>query len=185
MADRIIYGTGGHARVLAAGLNLNAPPILGYFDDRITKPFIQGLPILQYDPHSFPNAEVLIGIGNNEIRRAIAARVQHKFGIFIHPQATVAPDVIVGTGSVILAGAVVQTGAVLGAHVIVNANVTIDHDAVLGDFSSIYPNAYIGGGAKIGSGITIPACMAVGRLVNIPGVFEEDWSISMDFSSTS
>ncbi|MDQ0969226.1 sugar O-acyltransferase (sialic acid O-acetyltransferase NeuD family) [Flavobacterium sp. W4I14] len=185
MADRIIYGTGGHARVLAAGLNLNAPPILGYFDDRITQPFIHGLPVMQYNPYSFPNAEVIIGIGNNEIRRAIAARVQHSVGTFIHPQAIVAPDVIIGSGSVILAGAVIQTGAILGAHVIVNANVTIDHDAVLDDFSSIYPNAYIGGGAKIGSGVTVAACMAVGRLANFPSVFEEVWSIPMDFSSTS
>ncbi|WP_421941582.1 transferase [Pedobacter sp.] len=185
MADRIIYGTGGHARVLAAGLNLSAPPILGYFDDRITQPVLNGLPIVQYSAKSFPDAEVLIGIGNNEIRRAIAARVQHQFGIFVHPKAVVAPDVKIGPGTVILAGAVVQTGVVLGAHVIVNANVTIDHDAVLADFSSIYPNAYVGGGAKIGSGVTIAACTAVERLISIPGIFEEDWSISVDFSSSS
>ncbi|MEH7889987.1 hypothetical protein VBN83_013575 [Elizabethkingia meningoseptica] len=49
----------------------------------------------------------------------------------------------------VLANAVLQAGVQVGEHVIVNANSTIDRDAILEDFSSIYPNSYIGGGAHI------------------------------------
>lgn len=42
-----------------------------------------------------------------------------------------------------------QAGTKVGKHVIINANTTIDHDVVIEDFVSVYPNTYIGGGANI------------------------------------
>jgi len=180
MANWLIYGAGGHARVLADGLGLQGQSLLAYFDDQCDMPSIIDVPLIPYNKNFSTEAKVLIGIGNNEIRKNISEKIAHQFGTFIHPKAIIAQDVIIGEGTVVLAGAVIQTGAVIGKHVIVNANVTIDHDANIGDFCSIYPNTYIGGEAKIGNGVNITAGSIINRLEEVPAVFEEEFILELD-----
>lgn len=174
MSDWVIYGGGGHARVIGDAIKLNDDQLITYFDDNKDLLSINNIPVSSYHESIEEHAKLIIGIGNNEIRRNISKYIVHEFGIVIHPNATVATDVVIGEGSVILAGAVIQSGAIIGKHVVINANVTIDHDAVIGDFCSIYPNSYIGGGAKIGRGVVIEACNTLARLSEIPGAFELD-----------
>jgi len=180
MSDWIIYGGGGHARVIGEAIKLNNDELVAYFDDNKDLSLINGVPISSYHESIEQQAKLIIGIGNNEIRRNISKYIVHEFGTVVHPKAVVAADVVIGEGSVILAGAVIQSGAIIGKHVVINANVTVDHDAVIGDFCSIYPNSYIGGGAKIGKGVNIDACSSVGRLKEIPGAFSTDEVIELD-----
>lgn len=179
MTDWIIYGGGGHARVIGDAIRLSNHKLIAYFDDSKDVASINDIPVFPYHENIQKDAKVIIGIGNNEVRRNISQYIIHNFGIVIHPQATIANDVVIGEGSVILAGAVIQSGTTIGKHVIVNANVTIDHDVVVGDFCNIYPNSYIGGGAKIGTGVIIDACSAIVRLTNIPNTFETDEVVAL------
>lgn len=143
----VIYGTGGHARVVKDLVELNGGRVSGYFDDQSADAC--------YDTTKFAGDDLIIAIGNNHVRQKISENVHHQFGTLIHPHAIVASDVQVGEGTVILAGAVVQANAKIGRHVIVNASACIDHDAVIEDYVHISPFAYIGGGAVIRSGVLI------------------------------
>ncbi|WP_025145029.1 transferase [Pedobacter jeongneungensis] len=180
MNDWVVYGGGGHARVIGNAITLNKCRLITYFDDNKDLSSINNTPVQPYHENVEQQAKMIIGIGSNEVRRNIAKYIVHNFGIVIHPKAIVANDVIIGEGSVILAGAVIQSGAIIGKHVIVNANVTIDHDAVIEDFCCVYPNSYIGGGARVGTGAIIEACTAIPRLSTIPKVFEPEEVVALD-----
>lgn len=136
----LIYGSGGHGRVIADAVERrNARSRVFFFDDA-SQP---------YDPNFKRNRNLVIGIGNNEVRQKIAQTIAHGFAVVIHPSAQIGADVQIGEGTVVLANAVIQTGAVIGKHCIINANVVVDHDVVVEDFVSIYPGAYIGGNATV------------------------------------
>lgn len=181
MSNWVVYGGGGHARVVGDAIKLNNEELVSYFDDNNKDLLlINGVPVSSYHESVEQQSKLIIGIGNNEIRRNISKYIVHEFGVVVHPKATIADDVLIGEGSVILAGAVIQSGAIIGKHVVINANVTVDHDAVIGDFCSVYPNSYIGGGAKVGKGVTIEACSSVARLAEIPAAFENDEVITLD-----
>ncbi|MBX9449979.1 MAG: hypothetical protein KL787_09810 [Taibaiella sp.] len=150
-----IYGRGGHARVLRDLIEQKGYLFGGNFDDAD--------PELEYIFNVNDKSLLVIGIGNNQLREQISKKVQHLFGTLIHPKADVASSASIGEGTTILSGAVIQPGAKVGKHVIINANVVVDHDAVIGDFVSIYPGTYVGGAAVIKAGITIPANSVIKR----------------------
>jgi sugar O-acyltransferase (sialic acid O-acetyltransferase NeuD family) len=164
--EYLIYGAGGHARVLAdLILNLNGK-ITAFIDDHSSSTLLNNIPVKGYDAAHL-NAQIVIGIGNNKIREKIAAALLHKTAVIIHPSAIVASDAEIGEGTVILANAVIQTGARIGKHVIINANACVDHDAIVEDFVHISPNVYIGGAAVIGAGTTITAGKIIPRMTKI------------------
>lgn len=182
MSQNIIYGAGGHARVIADALKKSGKELIAYFDDADTISEIKRIPVVNYSNTSFPDANLIIGVGNNKIRKQISEYVDHKFGIIIHPGATIATDAIIGEGSVVLAGAVIQNGVIIGKHVIINANVTIDHDVIINDYSSIYPNSYLGAEAHIGAGATIEAGAVIKRFAKIDGIFPIKELTELDLS---
>jgi sugar O-acyltransferase (sialic acid O-acetyltransferase NeuD family) len=164
--EYLIYGAGGHARVLADLISKINGKIIAFIDDQPSSSLLHHIPVKKYDSLHL-EAQIVIGVGNNKIREKIARILLHKAAVIIHPSAIVASDVAIGEGTVILANAVIQTGAKIGKHVIINANACIDHDAVIGDFVHIYPNAYIGGAAFIGAGSTITAGKVISRMAKI------------------
>lgn len=134
-----------------------------FCDDSIQSDIVMNLPVVCYDPAIDVDLKMVIGIGNNEIRKRISGTIKHAFTTIIHPSAVIANDVIVEEGAIILANAVVQAGTRIGKHVIINAGVCVDHDVVVEDFVHIYPNAYIGGGAVIKALTTVEACQVIPR----------------------
>ncbi|HEY0273308.1 MAG TPA: hypothetical protein VGC22_08995, partial [Chitinophaga sp.] len=168
----LIYGTGGHARVLASLVRACGREVLAYFDDQPAKPPVNEIPVMPYDAGFQPGAWLLTGIGNNAVRRDIAGKVQHTFARLVHPRATVAGDAVIGSGTVVLAGAVVQAQVKIGEQVVINMLAAVDHDAVIGDYASIYPGAYIGGGAFVGQGAVIGPNCVVARNARVPAWME-------------
>lgn len=153
----LIYGAGGHARVLMEGLTSTYGDeiVVGFFNDGDGPTILSGVSVNRYRPDHHPQAKLLFGVGLPDIRKKLATKVSHQFGTFIHPSATVAKDVDIGEGTVVLAGAVIQTGAKIGKHVIINANVTIDHDAVAEDYVTTYPGVYVGANAIVSEGTLV------------------------------
>ena len=99
-----------------------------------------------YNPHIFPQAKMIICIGNNEIRKKISLGIMHEFATLVHPNAILADNIEIGEGTVILCKMLFyRLEQKIGKHAIINANTTIDHDVVIENFVSIYPNSYIGG----------------------------------------
>ncbi|MVX35988.1 transferase [Myroides sp. LoEW2-1] len=142
----LIYGKGGHGKVVEDTVyQLDATNTVEYFDDA-SNPYNQNYEVA---------AKLIIGIGNNEVRKRIAETVKHCFATIIHPTAYVSPTAVIGEGTVILANAVVQADAKIGKHCIINANVTVDHDAIVEDYVCTYPAAYVAGFARITEGKTL------------------------------
>ncbi len=136
----MIYGKGGHGKVVADAIHqINNTICVDYFDDASNP----------YQVSYESEAKMIIGIGNNEVRKRISTEVEHSFGIIVHPTAYVSPTAKIGEGTVVLANAVVQADAQIGKHCIINANVTIDHDAIIEDYVCTYPSAYVAGFARV------------------------------------
>lgn len=138
MTEYILYGNGGYARVVEDLIEYLGGHIVAIYDSENL-----------YQPQLFPDARVIIAIGNPETRAKVASEIKHKFGTLIHPNAYVSKRAVIGQGCVILSNATVQATANIGDHVIINSNVTVDHDAILENFITTYPGVYFGGTAHV------------------------------------
>jgi sugar O-acyltransferase (sialic acid O-acetyltransferase NeuD family) len=168
MNKRILIGGGGHAKVVLDCLNANHENIVGIFDPRMEG--LLGIPSLgDYREDIEPDAEVIIAIGDNTIRKRIAMDTKHGFANSIHPSVLLSPKVVLGIGCMIFHRAIIQSGSKIGNHVIVNTGAQIDHDCVVEDFSHVAPGSVLCGsvtvheGALIGAGSTVIPCKSIGK----------------------
>jgi acetyltransferase EpsM len=169
MQSCIIYGTGGHARTLEELAIKGGYTIAAFFDDGIPKVAAGGrIPVSRYSAEFNRDCPVVIAIGNNAVRKKIAAAVSHRYCTLADSSAIISQDVVIGEGTVVLPGAIIQAGARIGAHCIVNIGSAVDHEVIVGDFVHVGPKCYIGGGAVIGDGVSIGAGTVVMRNVHIP-----------------
>lgn len=92
-------------------------------------------------------------IGNNGAR-AKMVRLAEKFGwkpaTLIHPSVVLARNAEIGPGSYVGPAAVISFNAKIGAHVIIDMHVSVGHDAVVKDFSAVFPGARITGRCCLG-----------------------------------
>ncbi|HEV7381811.1 MAG TPA: acetyltransferase [Dyadobacter sp.] len=162
----LIYGAGGHARVLISCLTANNIPVTAIFDDDLSKDQISGYKVNGgYNPDQYQNQQIFIAIGNNALRHQIAQRVSHAFGIQAHPSALIDKSVTVGPGTVLLHGSIIQTGSQIGEQVIINTGARVDHDCRIGDYVHIAPGCTLCGGVSVGSFTVLGAGTVV-----VPGI---------------
>ena len=102
-----------------------------------------------------PEAEVVIGIGDNRTRSRLAASISLPFATIVHPFSWIAAEVNLGEGTVVFAGSVVHPGARIGRHCVLNTACSVDHDCILGDFSQVAPGAHLAGAVRVGEGAYI------------------------------
>ena len=158
----VVWGTSGHASVVADILRLQAKyEIVGFLDDvnpeRSGATFF-GAPVLggreQLKGLRERGVEhIIFGFGNCEARLALATVArEHGFGLAtaIHPRAVVAADVVVGEGTVIAAGAVVNPGVSIGENVIINTCASVDHDSLVQTGAHVCPGVRLAGGVTVG-----------------------------------
>lgn len=147
----LIYGAGGHAKVIISILRANGQEISCVYDDDVAKRAVSGLAVNAiYDVSAFPDKKMIIAIGNNRIRRKIAGLIHHPFGTIIHPTAIIDQSVKVGIGTCIMHRAVIQADSTIGNHVIINTSVSVDHDCYIGNFVHLAPGVILAGNVKIG-----------------------------------
>ncbi|MDR0802359.1 hypothetical protein [Fluviicola sp.] len=153
----VIIGAGGHAKVIAETIDLlDNLQVVGFIDDRIEKgtPVYKDIPVIGAGneiPQILEECDALvIGIGNNEVRKQLAERIKAKsFEIIIHPRAVVSKTAVIEPGTVVLAGAVISSNARVAAHCIVNSHVVIDHDSNIGTFVHLSIGTLVGSNSKI------------------------------------
>lgn len=154
----LIFGASGHTKVIVDCLISQEIPISGIFDDDLEKRRLLGIQVNGKYQHFFlPNEEIIIGIGDNKIRKLISERIRHRLGKVFHSSAIVSHSAIIDDGTVIFHGAIIQSSSRIGKNCIINTNASVDHDCELGDFVHIAPNVTICGGVCIGSGSMIGA----------------------------
>ena len=155
----VIWGAGGHAKVIA-DLTRSDPKIKleGFLDDvnpqRWGQSFYNStilgdLSSLTLDEHT----RIILGIGHNEGR----SKALHELGTrgiiplsIIAPTAYVSPSAVLGNGCVIMPHAVINADTRLGQAVIVNTGASVDHDCVIDDGAHIAPGVRIAGGCQVG-----------------------------------
>jgi sugar O-acyltransferase (sialic acid O-acetyltransferase NeuD family) len=163
----VIIGAGGHARVIADAIHAceakhRGIRLVGYLEDdrghvgrkNLGKCVLGHIRDLTVTPHD----AVVIGIGDNRIRRKLFRDLStqgEKIMTVVHPQATVARDVKMGRGTVVFAGVVINSGASIGNNVILNTGCSVDHDCAVNSHAHICPGVHLGGGVRIGEGVLV------------------------------
>jgi len=164
-----IYGASGHAKVIFDIIQAMGQEVECIFDDNPQIVELNGHII----SHSW-NGEspIIIGIGNNEIRKKIASRLNCEFATAIHPSAVVASSAKIGEGTAVMHGAIIQPDAKIGKHCIINTGASVDHECVIEDYVHISPHATLCGNVHVGEGTWIGAGATV-----IPGVTIGKWCV--------
>ena len=181
MESLIVFGAGGHGRVVADAAFLegcwtnivvtdgNASTCQGEL--------LPGFPLIQEQSARKLVAVIHIAIGNNIARQKIAAtwNSQHLVSV-VHPLAAVSRFSAIGFGCFVAAAAVVGPAANLGRCVIINHGAVVEHDVAIADFSHISENAILGGHVKVGQraligpGVVVLPSLTIGEDVTVnPG----------------
>lgn len=154
----LIYGAGGHAKVIISCVTASGDSIQAVFDDDVSKKEISKIVISgSYDPILFSDKPIIIAIGDHNIRRKIAQKISHHFGNVIHPTAIIDKSVFIDKGTVVMHGSILQADTVIGKHVIINTHVTIDHDCHIADFVHLAPGVILCGDVHVGENTFIGA----------------------------
>ena len=159
----VVYGASGHGKVVADAAMAAGWEVLGFADDdpAARKRCLLGLPVVAVGIDELISflgsrpASVVVGIGDNEARKAVFERVasaQLEIGTVVHPSAVIAPSAALGPGTVVLANVAVNADTVVGLNVILNTCASVDHDSVIEDHVHISPGAHLGGTVRVGEG---------------------------------
>lgn len=170
----LLFGAGGHAKVVLDVARAANMEICGVVDDRWTAEFWRGVPLLgkYQDLTTICSAHVeaawVVAIGNEAVRRRVVRELERlgaRFATIIHPSACLGSGVFVGAGSVVMAGSILQADVHVGQHTIINTASTVDHDSYIGDYVHISPGVHLAGNVHVEEAvhIGIGAC-------SIPGV---------------
>lgn len=157
----LVYGAGGHAKVVADVLRRNGFLIVGFIDDvspqRHGQLFCGSTVLGEPDCASAEFAAgtnlAFIAFGENNARlnkAREAMRIGFQFPAAVHPSAFVSNDAVLGDGTVVCPHASVGPATNVGRHVIVNTGASIDHDCSVADGVHVGPGAVIAGYATLG-----------------------------------
>jgi len=166
----VVYGAGGHGRVVADAARAADLEVMGFLDDGIAA----GSQVLGWRVlgnvdwlRGRHGISVALGIGANDVRKQVAETLQRAgaaLGTVVHPTAVVSPYAHLAPGVVVFALAVVNVGARVGRGAIVNTGSILEHDVDIGDFAHVASNAALGGMARVGA----DAMLGTGAVV-LPG----------------
>ncbi len=163
----IIIGASGHGKVVADIAKRNGYDDIVFLDDDESVKECAGFPVVGRTDEA-PEGEVFVAIGSASARkRLMQAYGDRENPVLIHPNATVADDVILGDGTVVMAGAVINPGTSIGRGVIVNTSSSVDHDCTIGDFVHVAVGAHLCGTVHVGDNTWIGAGSVVSNNISV------------------
>lgn len=160
----VLWGSAGHAKVLANIVALHGGRVVATFDVNPNAVALPGVPLYigeqgfarwadSAEPVDQIRGFVAIGGSRGHDRISIQAMFARR-GLSVeaiaHPDASIDESARLGAGTQLLAQAVVAAGAVLGVACIVNHKASVDHECILGDGVHIAPGATLCGLVKVG-----------------------------------
>ncbi|MCA8961667.1 MAG: acetyltransferase [Planctomycetes bacterium] len=172
MRPLLIYGSGGHAKVIWDIATLQPDvEVEQVVDDAPTRRGRSFRGTIIEGPEQIDAARTpfgVVAIGNNAVRERLAARLSQR-GVALlslaHPRSVVARDVVLGEGTVVMAGAILNPSCRVGPLAIINTGATVDHDASIGTSVHIAPGVHVAGDVTIGDRVLV----GIGAVV-LPGV---------------
>lgn len=175
ISDAVIFGAGGHAKVIADIFSSSKKTKVIYFvDDQKQGQKLGEIPIISerdfFDKKVCLNG--VLGIGDNSIREKVALKIKNiipefNFMTAIHHTSYIASDVEVSEGSVVMANSTINPSTKIGAHCIINTNASVDHDCIIHDFASIAPNCCLGGNCTVGRSSAVSISATLIHKINI------------------
>jgi len=158
----IIFGSGGHAKVVLELLEELNYDIIGFIDS-YEKPGIEkyGYKVLGDESllslclQKFNTTNVVIAVGDNNHRRDIFQKLYKlnadlTYPVIISPNSVISKRICIEQGSVIMDGVIVHAGCAIKQFAVINTAALLEHDCNIDSFVSIAPRASLGGGVKIG-----------------------------------
>ena len=162
----VIFGSGGHAKVVIEAIQLGHPDdcIVGVLNNDPVESgnTIRDVPVLGND-ELLPNlvrdencntfVVAIGGLKSFSLRHRLSqtARDAGLKPFFVrHSTAVVSPSAEIAEGCQLLAQSVINAEARLEQHVIVNTSAIVEHDCHVHDFSHVAPRACLAGGAIVG-----------------------------------
>lgn len=170
----IIFGGGGHAKVVIESIRRSTPAAeLGIADDDPgrTSQKLLGVPIMgtrEWLADHWREAPVALALGANQGRLALATWVTQQgreLATVIDPSAIVSPSAIIGAGAFLAPGCIVNAEAEIGIAAIINTAASVDHDCRIGDGVHVAPGAHLCGAVSVGDRALVGAGATI-----IPGV---------------
>jgi sugar O-acyltransferase (sialic acid O-acetyltransferase NeuD family) len=139
-----LFGYGGHAREVAAQMNLD---VTFFVDDKYANEVSK--PISTFDPEVY---QMMVAVADSKDREKIVKKLPKNtsYFTFVHPTALLmSKDIEIGIGSFIGAYSILTTNITIGNHGILNRGNQIGHDSKIGDFFSAMPGAIVSGNVRI------------------------------------
>jgi sugar O-acyltransferase (sialic acid O-acetyltransferase NeuD family) len=173
----IIFGAGGHGKVLADVAMRSGLSVAGFVDDRLGSRMVAGLEIPVLGDRAWLLGQsrdtfcCALGVGDNFARMHIGELLKREgfeLAMLISPFAAVAPSATIAAGVSVMAGSVINPLANLGEGVIVNSGAIVEHDVKVGRYASVQPNSVLAGGVEIGElaqvalSATVLPCLRIG-----------------------
>ena len=169
----LIWGSAGHAKVLAEAVSSTGGSVIALFDnDPNAVSSIPGVPVF-YGIFGFANwmdqSEIkcedlagLVAIGGRRGRERL--QIQKLFRtngialpVLIHPYACVSSSAALGEGTQVLAQSVIAADSELGEACIINHKASVDHECLIGNGVHLGPGATLCGCVTIGDNVFIGA----------------------------
>ena len=181
----IVYGAGGHAKVIISMLRLMDWEIAGLIDDNVpADTLVSGVKVLggagllaDLRSQGISNVVNSIGgIGDYLARWNVFQQLREldfSFPTLVHPSAFVEDSAVLSDGVQILPQSYVSSESTIGFGTLINAGVVISHDAEIGRCVNMSPGALIAGNVKvadfaqIGMGATINIGVRIGSEARI------------------
>lgn len=165
----IIIGASGHGKVVADIARLSGYEDIVFLDNDKNIKSCAGYRV--YNPDSMVdqlNGDVFIAVGSAETRKRLMNRENDRhFPVLIHPDAIIAPDVVLGKGTVVMAGTVINPGVRIGNGCIVNTSSSIDHDCTIGDFCHVSVGSHLAGAVTVGNNTWVGIGSVISNNINI------------------
>lgn len=178
----LVWGAGGHGRVVADLVRAVGATVVGFVDrdgpaGEAADPGADGVVTSEAELRAaLARGELPAGcdavvpaLGDNALRWAALQSLGGRTApALLHPAATLSPTARVAEGSVVMAAAVVNAGARVGPAAIVNTGAVVEHDCTLGPAVHVSPGAVLAGAVKvgarawIGAGATVIQGLSVG-----------------------
>jgi sugar O-acyltransferase (sialic acid O-acetyltransferase NeuD family) len=143
-----LFGYGGHAREVAAQMNLD---VTFFVDDKYANEVSK--PISTFDPEVY---QMMVAVADSKDREKIVKKLPENtsYFTFVHPTALLmTKDIEIGIGSFIGAYSILTTNITIGNHAILNRGNQIGHDSKIGDFFSAMPGAVVSGNVILGESV--------------------------------
>jgi sugar O-acyltransferase (sialic acid O-acetyltransferase NeuD family) len=167
----MIYGAGGHGKVVAEAAREAGYVVSCFLDDSLSGQSVLGIPVrprIQDIIQQLLAHEVIIAVGEIAARQRLFTEFvayKARLATIVHPFSWISPSATLGTGTFIGGGVVINAQSVVGENCIINTSSSIDHDCRIGDHSHICPGVRLAGNVTVGA----KTLLGTGASV-IPGV---------------